>query len=203
MRYQGKISKWNEAKGFGFVTPNGSSQPVFVHAQAFTNRQRRPGENVLVSYELGSDAQGRCCAVAVRYADEKSSTVSLRFSVLPMLWMLLFIALLIGAVFTGVLPMVVAMVYLVLSLITFIAYALDKSAAESARWRTQESTLHMFGLVGGWPGAIFAQQLLRHKSSKREFQTVFWMTVMLNSGALMWLALPYGDGVRALLRQMV
>ncbi len=124
-------------------------------------------------------------------------------SVLPMLWMLSFIVLLSGAVLTGVFPMVVAIAYLAMSLITFVAYASDKSAAESARWRTQESTLHMFGLVGGWSGAILAQQLLRHKSNKREFQTVFWMTVMLNSGALMWLALPDGDGVRALLRQMI
>ena len=121
----------------------------------------------------------------------------------PMGWAMVFAALLSGAVLAGAMSVIVAIAYLGLSLVTFLAYALDKSAAEAGRWRTQESTLHLFGLVGGWPGALLAQQLLRHKSGKREFQTVFWMTVMLNCAALVWLALPDGAGVRLLLSRMV
>jgi uncharacterized membrane protein YsdA (DUF1294 family)/cold shock CspA family protein len=203
MRYQGKITQWNEAKGFGFVKPNGGSQEVFVHIRGFTNRKRRPLENALVSYELGSDAKGRCCAEKVRYVDEKAATPTLRFSVLPLLWVLLFTALLIGMVVIGEMPFIVAMIYLALSPVTFLAYALDKSAAEAGRWRTQESTLHFFGLVGGWPGAVFAQQLLRHKSTKTEFQVMFWITVMINCGVLAWLALPDGAAARALLERLI
>jgi uncharacterized membrane protein YsdA (DUF1294 family)/cold shock CspA family protein len=202
MRYQGKIVKWNEAKGFGFVMPKGG-QPVFVHVRDFSNRQRHPRDHSLVSYALGSDAKGRCCAVNVRYADEKSSTIELRISVLPMLLALSFVALLMGGVLVGYVPLIIPILYLVLSLAAFLAYAWDKSAAEAGRWRTQENTLHLFGLAGGWPGAIFAQQLLRHKSSKREFQTAFWLTVMLNGGALIGLVSPYGAEVRALLSRMV
>jgi uncharacterized membrane protein YsdA (DUF1294 family)/cold shock CspA family protein len=202
MRYQGIIVKWNEAKGFGFVMPKGG-QPVFVHVRNFSNRQRRPLDHALVSYALGRDAKGRCCAVNVRYADEKSSTIELRISVLPMLLAMSFVALLMGVVLAGYVPFIVSILYLVLSLAAFLAYALDKSAAERGRWRTQESTLHIFGLAGGWPGAILAQQLLRHKSSKQEFQTTFWLTVMLNGGALIWLVSPYGTEVRALLSRMV
>jgi uncharacterized membrane protein YsdA (DUF1294 family)/cold shock CspA family protein len=203
MRYLGKITQWNEAKGFGFVKPNGGSQEVFVHIRGFSNRKRRPLENALVSYELGSDAKGRCCAEKVRYVDEMAATSTLRISVFPLLWVLFFTALLIGTVVIGETPFIVTMIYLILSLVTFLAYALDKSAAETGRWRTQESTLHFFGLVGGWPGAVFAQQLLRHKSAKTEFQTVFWITVMLNCSALAWLALPDGAAARALLEQLV
>lgn len=202
MRYQGTIVKWNEAKGFGFVMPKGG-QPVFVHVRDFSNRQRRPRDHSLVSYALGRDAKGRCCAVNVRYAGEKSSTIELRISVLPMLLAMSFVALLMGVVLAGYVPLIISILYLVLSLAAFLAYALDKSAAERGRWRTQESTLHIFGLAGGWPGAILAQQLLRHKSSKREFQTTFWLTVMLNGGALIWLVSPYGTEVRALLSRMV
>ncbi|PKO61660.1 MAG: DUF1294 domain-containing protein, partial [Betaproteobacteria bacterium HGW-Betaproteobacteria-17] len=54
------------------------------------------------------------------------------------------------------------------------------------RWRTQESTLHLFALAGGWPGALAAQKLLRHKSSKPSFQFVFWVTVILNCCVLAW-----------------
>ncbi|HET9462734.1 MAG TPA: DUF1294 domain-containing protein [Thiobacillus sp.] len=202
MRYQGTIVKWNEAKGFGFVMPKGR-QPVFVHARNFSNRQRRPLDHALVSYALGRDAKGRCCAVNVRHADEKSSTIELRIRGLPMLWAMSFVALLTGVVLAGYVPLIVSILYLVLSLAAFLAYALDKSAAESGRWRTQESTLHIFGLAGGWPGALLAQQLLRHKSSKRAFQTTFWLTVMLNGGALIWLVSPYGTEARALLSRMV
>ncbi len=50
----------------------------------------------------------------------------------------------------------------------------------------------MLSLVGGWPGALTAQQLLRHKSSKREFRQVFWGTVTLNIMGLIALASPVG-----------
>lgn len=66
-------------------------------------------------------------------------------------------------------------------------YALDKSAAKAGSFRTQESTLHLLALVGGWPGAMIAQQTLRHKTKKQSFRAVFWMTVLLNCGAFAWL----------------
>jgi uncharacterized membrane protein YsdA (DUF1294 family) len=75
----------------------------------------------------------------------------------------------------------IAIVYLVASIIAFMAYALDKSAAIQGRWRISESTLHFFGLACGWPGALLAQQLLRHKTSKPSFVSAFWATVLLNS----------------------
>jgi uncharacterized membrane protein YsdA (DUF1294 family) len=46
--------------------------------------------------------------------------------------------------------------------------------------------LHFLSFAGGWPGAALAQQFLRHKSSKREFRNIFWITVAINIGALMW-----------------
>jgi uncharacterized membrane protein YsdA (DUF1294 family) len=78
------------------------------------------------------------------------------------------------------------------SLLTFIMYAWDKSAAKSGEWRTQESTLHLMSLAGGWPGALIAQQKLRHKTKKQSFRLVFWVTVLLNCGAFVWLFTPNG-----------
>jgi uncharacterized membrane protein YsdA (DUF1294 family) len=74
--------------------------------------------------------------------------------------------------------------YLVLSLVTFVVYALDKSAAQKEKWRTPENTLHVLALLGGWPGGLAAQIWLRHKSSKFWFKVVFWITVLVNCGAL-------------------
>lgn len=76
-----------------------------------------------------------------------------------------------------------------LNIFTFMAYAIDKSAAQSGQWRTQESHLHLLALAGGWPGAWCAQQWLRHKSRKATFLAAFWGTVMVHCVALLtWVA---------------
>jgi uncharacterized membrane protein YsdA (DUF1294 family) len=84
-------------------------------------------------------------------------------------------------------PAVVPLLYIAMSLITYLFYAMDKSAARHNQWRIQESTLHLFAFLGGWPGALFAQDQLRHKSVKAQFRFVFWITVALNLVALAWL----------------
>ena len=83
----------------------------------------------------------------------------------------------------------VVAVYCLVSSITFIAYAFDKSAARTNQWRTPEISLHLLSLFGGWPGAFVAQRLLRHKSRKISFQVAFWATVILNCIMLAWLLL--------------
>ncbi|WP_374582771.1 DUF1294 domain-containing protein [Pseudoduganella sp.] len=77
-----------------------------------------------------------------------------------------------------------AALYALASVACFIAYALDKSAARHGRRRTPERTLLLLGLAGGWPGALAAQRLLRHKSAKTSFLLKFWLTVALNLAVL-------------------
>ena len=86
------------------------------------------------------------------------------------------------------LPWLIAGAYLVTSVSCFVAYAVDKSAARNGSWRTPERTLLLLGLVGGWPGGVLAQQWLRHKTSKRSFQQMFWCTVAANIGGFVWLS---------------
>ena len=93
------------------------------------------------------------------------------------------------AVLSGRISIRVLGLYGVLSLITFLAYQVDKSAAKNGRWRTPEQTLHLLALAGGWPGAWVAQQVFRHKTKKRSFLIIFWLTVALNGGAFTWLVL--------------
>jgi uncharacterized membrane protein YsdA (DUF1294 family) len=88
------------------------------------------------------------------------------------------------------LPVLVLGLYAMASIAAFAAYAFDKSAAKNGRWRTPERTLLALGLIGGWPGALLAQRVLRHKSRKISFQLSFWASVMLNCGALIWLFAP-------------
>lgn len=80
--------------------------------------------------------------------------------------------------------------YLVASAACFLAYAIDKSAARAGRRRTAESSLLLMGLACGWPGAVLAQQWLRHKSSKASFRAPFRITVGVNVAAFAYLASP-------------
>ena len=98
-----------------------------------------------------------------------------------------FLVLVATATLAGKLPPLVLYLSLGASVVTLAAYAFDKAAAQSGRWRTRESTLHLLSLMGGWPGALVAQRVLRHKSKKQPFQILFWVTVTLNCAVLVWL----------------
>jgi uncharacterized membrane protein YsdA (DUF1294 family) len=81
----------------------------------------------------------------------------------------------------------VAGFYFALSTLTYLFYRIDKEAARKGRWRTEEATLHILALIGGWPGALIAQGRLRHKNRKPSFQLAFRTTVLVNCAALFWL----------------
>lgn len=201
MRYQGRITNWKDDKGFGFITPNGDDKQVFAHIKSFSNRQRRPVENELVTYELKVDAKGRAQAESISFVGERvpASSPPGRSNI-PTLFAALFIVFVTATVLTGRLPFEILGLYIGASIIAFTAYAMDKSAAINNQWRTQESTLHLFGLIGGWPGALAAQRLLRHKSKKTSFQSVFWATVALNCCGLGWLISSSGaEALRSIL----
>jgi uncharacterized membrane protein YsdA (DUF1294 family) len=87
--------------------------------------------------------------------------------------------------------LLIAVLYAGASIGCFIVYAIDKSAARQGAWRTPESTLLLLGLACGWPGAVLAQAWLRHKSAKPSFQWLFWLTVVLNLTAFVYLASPW------------
>src|SRR3546814_16638625 len=74
----------------------------------------------------------------------------------------------------GILPIVVAIAYVGLSFLSYLMYWLDKEAAQGGARRIPESTLHLVDLLGGWPGALIAQQQFRHKTVKASFRFAFW-----------------------------
>jgi uncharacterized membrane protein YsdA (DUF1294 family) len=99
----------------------------------------------------------------------------------------LFMGVLGGLAVRGLVPAAVPVFYAAASVATAIAYHLDKSAAERHAWRTSERTLHVMAVMGGWPGALVAREVFRHKSRKLSFRFLFWTAVALNCGALTWL----------------
>ncbi|RWU18868.1 DUF1294 domain-containing protein [Pseudomonas alkylphenolica] len=78
-----------------------------------------------------------------------------------------------------------AVAYPVASLVCVALYWRDKQQARNQGWRTPEKVLHACELCGGWPGALVAQQLFRHKTRKLSFQLSFWAIVALHQ--LFWI----------------
>ena len=68
---------------------------------------------------------------------------------------------------------------IVISAVTYWAYANDKRRAREGEWRLSEARLHLLEMLGGWPGAFLAQRRLRHKCSKGSYQMVFWLIVII------------------------
>lgn len=199
MRVKGKITQWDDAKGFGFIQPMLKGERVFVHIKAMQNRARRPVIGEVVTYSVGKDNKGRAQANTVTFAGEKLVIKAARSSSRwPVLLVVVFSAVLAVALALEKLPLYVIAAYAFISLFTFISYWLDKRKARAGRWRIPEANLQLLSLIGGWPGALLAQSYLRHKSKKRAFLTVFWLTVLVNLAVLSWVAGRGGELFRAL-----
>lgn len=99
---------------------------------------------------------------------------------------LTFLIVVLGCNAIGRIPTEIVYFYLLMSFVSFIIYAFDKSKSKKGGRRIPEKTLHLLAIAGGWPGAIFAQQSLRHKTQKKEFRFVFWITVIVNIIGFTW-----------------
>jgi len=210
MRQTGRLVQWDDAKGFGFIQPDGAgpSDKIFVHARSFGLRAFRPFVGERLSFEAGLDAQGKRRARAVKSLTPRPASPHARAKTKPtpshqasskaskpqgslVLWLIPVFATLVGAVhLVWPLPHGLWGVYMAMSMASFIVYALDKRAAQRQQWRVAEGTLHLLALACGWPGALLAQQLLAHKRSKPAFLRVFWLTVALNILAFILIFTP-------------
>jgi uncharacterized membrane protein YsdA (DUF1294 family) len=73
--------------------------------------------------------------------------------------------------------------YAVASAVTFAAFARDKRAASRGQRRTSEATLHFLELFGGFPGALLAMVLMRHKSRKPAYVGVVIVIALMHAAA--------------------
>lgn len=188
MRLRGKLTKWKDDRGFGFITPIRGGQQVFVHIKAFANQHRRPIGSEFVTYETVSDETGRLRAEHVEFMGDDSINAAEGWTI-ALTIALVFLIFVGVTVFVGQLPFAAFALYVVFSGISFLVYRHDKSAAQQNQWRTGEGTLILLGLLGGWPGAVLAQQFFHHKTKKRSFQIRFWITALLNCFGLVLLLL--------------
>ena len=79
--------------------------------------------------------------------------------------------------------------YVVASGLAFGAYGYDKRQAKAGEWRIPEKALHAIESLGGWPGALLAQQVFRHKTRKLSYQLWFWLIVAAHQAV--WIDVLY------------
>jgi uncharacterized membrane protein YsdA (DUF1294 family)/cold shock CspA family protein len=191
MRQTGKLIQWDTAKGYGFIRPDGGGAKLFVHIKAFGPRAAPPSMGESLSFDIGADAQGKPRALKVRSNATTTAAPVKRPRSSGQLWIVpAFAAFFLFVQVRWPLPPFVWGSYMAMSLATFIVYFGDKRAARLGRDRVSEATLHGLALACGWPGALLAQQLLRHKSSKLRFRRLFWLTVVGNVTVFVLLATP-------------
>src|SRR5574343_818129 len=198
MAVLGTLVRWEDGRGFGVIAPAEGGADVFVHIKAFAEVAARPKVGEKLLYELAV-VDGKTRAVRVRRPGQaprapRGRNEAAQWGGASLLVIPLFVMLLGVLVYLWRLPRFWGLYYLAMSVLCFGVYAWDKWQAGRGGWRTPEGTLHLWALLGGWPGALLAQQYLRHKSVKTEFRAVFWLTVLLNVGAFLLLASPLGQG---------
>lgn len=192
----GIIVRWFDAKGYGFIRSGAHTEDVYFHISDYRVPNKRPSEGETVVFALQCGQKGRPMAVQVQtpqaaraaakqHRNTGTSSDGIRSSLFAAgLWFVLLLA----AVWVDMLPFDVFIWYGTASTAAFFLYWHDKTAARNGRWRTPENTLHLTALAGGWPGALLAQDYLRHKSQKQPFRTVFFITVALNIVLLVYLS---------------
>lgn len=195
-RVEGTLTSWDDDRGFGFLTPASGQGRAFVHITAFSRGTARPRVGETFSYEVDrhgdrGPAAVRVAAVGSRWSAPRARAPRATRGGGVALVVGLVVVLGVAAVawtlardstspqLDGLAPWLVGALVGV-SVLTALVYSVDKSASRRGGRRVPERTLLLLGLLGGWPGALVAQQLLRHKTSKHSFQLAFWATVAVN-----------------------
>lgn len=87
----------------------------------------------------------------------------------------------------------IAIYYLVIiNLITFITYGVDKLKAKKGYWRIPESTLLLLAFVGGSMGAWLGMQAFHHKTLHKKFKLGIPLILMVQVAFALYIYIKKG-----------
>ena len=188
----GKLVEWNDARGYGFIVAIAApGQRYFLHIHEYRRMGRRPEVGELLRFVPERQPDGRwravdvARAVSVAHRQVRTAAGHPRDRGAPFIWLPPFLLALLGgliawAAWRDRLPALLPAGLLIVNVVTFLAYWIDKRAAQAQARRTPEATLHLLELLGGWPAAWLAQRVLRHKSRKQRYQLTFLAAALFN-----------------------
>lgn len=189
MRFNGRLNEWNDDRGFGFALIPGRTERVFVHIKAFDRPQARPVVTDMLTFELDDGPKGPVAKRVRRAGESARAAVSGKPSRRAFLidWTLAIVLVPLQGLGIAQWPLPAWKWALlpVAALVAFFAFNLDKGYARRGEQRTPEATLLLLS-VPGWVGALAAQQLFRHKSSKQAFYGAFRAVGMIEAGVIAW-----------------
>ncbi len=162
---------WNDTKGFGFIRSS-QAEDYFVHISNFKQSlTRRPvvGDEIQFRAAEGPGKK-RVLLALIPSLLETGSKPGSPFALNPRQrsW-LTNVLIITPLVLSGYLLLLAKnpipfFSYWMLSLLTMFLYGTDKANAATRKWRVPESYFHLLELMGGWPGALIAQNDFRHKT---------------------------------------
>lgn len=76
---------------------------------------------------------------------------------------------------------------LVINIITFFLYGIDKWKAKHAKWRIPESTLLGMAALGGSIGAWLGMNTWHHKTLHKKFKYGIPMIILIQIALLLWI----------------
>lgn len=183
--YRGKIVYWNDQKGYGFIKIPKIENNIFFHISAYAYEKRRPQKDRTVSFLLQKNQNKIQALRIVERGDEdglfEQVALDARRAGPHHFEAAIYLALaLLFYIILSTLSITITIASLSISILTFILYSIDKRAAINAHFRIPEASLHLASLLGGWPGALIARPILRHKTNKNRFIIFFWLSVIIN-----------------------
>lgn len=180
----GILTEWNDERGYGFITVDNTGKKVFLHIKNLASQARRPQVGEIFFYQIGTDNKGRPQAenaFQTIFDEKRQPPFFYAFSrMLSYCWIFgaalpAFIVYIGGTKFAGI-----CVAFVVNSLLSILLYATDKHLAQYKYWRIPEKNLQIWSFLYGWPGALYAQQVFKHKRKKISFMVQFVFLTIIN-----------------------
>lgn len=193
-RKAGKLIRWNDEAGYGFIGSPDAPGGVFVHIKDFRRAGRRPLVGDTIFYADGVGRDGRPAAADAEIAGQafrlppgppKAEPAAPLHLVVRVVCAAILVTAILIIVVGGYAPLWFGALYAAMGLLSLALYGTDKARSETpGAWRIREKTLHTVDLFFGICGGLLAQGVFRHKSSKASFYGTTMMIVMLHVALL-------------------